>query len=50
MRTNCTILQEHIARIEDNRIRRAFAAAVELEAKKETRGSQRPNNIWKGLD
>ncbi len=50
MRTNCAILQEHIARLEDNRIRRTFAAAVELEAKKKTRGSRRANNIWRGLN
>ena len=50
VQTNFAILREHIARIGDDRIRRAFSAVLELETKKETRSSRRANNIWKGLN
>jgi hypothetical protein len=48
------VLREHIARIEDPRLKRAFRAAVTAEATAETRrhvSLVRPGNgdLWKGL-
>ncbi len=47
---SATVLREYIARIKDDRIRRAFAAAVKLDIKKQTPGTRRPGDLWKGLD
>ena len=45
------ILKNHIARIDDLRLRRAFQAAVELEGESRpaAAGNGRPKNSWAGL-
>jgi hypothetical protein len=45
-----TILQNHIARIDDPRLRRAFQAAVEIEERPPPASSKtKRRNLWAGL-
>jgi hypothetical protein len=47
-----TLLQQYLGRLDDDRLKRAFAAAI--DAAKPTvapidRATRRPNDLWKGL-
>lgn len=46
------LLQDHLARIDDPRLRRAFAAALDIKPRKKGRTAKRPArrfDLWKGL-
>jgi hypothetical protein len=50
--TTATILRQHLARIDDDRLRRVFAAAIEADRPKVSSVSKprkRENGLWKGL-
>ncbi len=47
-----TVLQQHLARIDDDRLKRAFAAAIDASQPAVTqisRPARRRNDLWKGL-
>jgi hypothetical protein len=47
-----TLLHRHLARIDDDRLRRAFAAAIEADRTKTssvTKPSKRGSRLWRGL-
>jgi hypothetical protein len=47
-----TVLRQYLARIDDDRLKRAFAAAIEFDQRKDSSISKpfkRDNGLWKGL-
>ena len=49
---NAAVLRQHLARIDDGRLQRAFAAAIESDQPKASSVSKsfkRDNDLWKGL-
>jgi hypothetical protein len=49
--SGCTILRQFLARIDDDRLKRAFAAAMEIELPKPSADNamRRGSGLWKGL-
>jgi hypothetical protein len=48
----CTVLRQYLTRIDDDRVKRAFAAAMEVDQPKPSSFStadNRDNGLWKGL-
>jgi len=49
---NAPVLRQYLARIDDDRLRRTFAATVEIEQPKApavSKPARRDNGLWKGL-
>jgi hypothetical protein len=52
MPASTTLLQDHLERIDDPRLKRAFAAALDIKPRKTARTAKRPArrvDLWKGL-